>query len=122
MLTDGLENQPKSSTRWAGSIDTRTFAIGLGTAQQVSTASLTKLADGTGGYILLTGPLTPDTDAYFLLSKYFQQILVTATNENIVTDPSGFIGPGDVDSDPIQLAETDIDVTVVLLSMSPRCG
>lgn len=114
VLTDGLENQPKSLSQVAGSIDTRTFAIGLGTAQQVSTAALTTIANGTGGYVLLTGPLTAGTDSYFLLSKYFQQILVTATNENIVTDPSGFIGPGDSVRIPFQLVEADIDATVVL--------
>jgi len=98
----------------SGSIDARTFAIGLGTAQQVSTAALSKIAHNTGGYILLTGPLTPDTDGYFLLSKYFQQILVNATAENIVTDPSGFIGPKMVVRVPFDLAEADIDATVVL--------
>jgi hypothetical protein len=115
VLTDGLENQPKFLDEVGGSIDARTFAIGLGTAQQVSTAALTKIANNTGGYILLTGPLASDTDSYFLLSKYFQQILVTATNESIVTDPSGFVAPGDVVRIPFELAETDIDATVALL-------
>jgi hypothetical protein len=114
VMTDGLENQPKSLSAVAGSIDSRTFAIGLGTAQQVSTAALTSIANGTGGYLLLTGPLTPSTDSYFLLSKYFQQILVSVTNENIVIDPSGLIGPGDRVRIPFELAEADIDATVVL--------
>lgn len=115
VLTDGLENQPKYLDEVSGSIDTRTFAIGLGTAQQVSTEALSKIANSTGGYILVTGPLTPDTDSYFLLSKYFQQILVSATNENIVTDPSGFLSGGQVVRIPFQLAESEIDATVVLL-------
>ena len=37
VLTDGLENQPKYLSQVGPSIDARTFAIGLGTAQQVST-------------------------------------------------------------------------------------
>jgi len=115
VLTDGLENQPKFLSDVAGSIDTRTFAIGLGTAQQVSTGALSTIAHGTGGYLLLTGPLTTNTDSYFLLSKYFQQILVSATNEDIVTDPAGFIAPGDVVRIPFDLTETDIDATAVLL-------
>jgi Mg-chelatase subunit ChlD len=115
VLTDGLENQPKSLDQVAGSIDSRTFAIGLGTAQQVSTEAMAKIAHNTGGYILLTGPLTPDTDSYFLLSKYFQQILVSATNENIVADPSGFLAAGQVVRIPFELAESEIDATVVLL-------
>ena len=115
VLTDGLENQPKYLSQVGAAIDTRTFAIGLGTAQQVSTAALSTIAHGTGGYLLLTGPLTPDTSSYFLLSKYFQQILVTATNENIVVDPSGFLAPGATLRLPFAVAETEIDVTVVLL-------
>lgn len=114
VLTDGLENQPKFLDQVSGSIDARTFAIGLGTAQQVSTEKLALIANGTGGYILLTGPLTPDTDSYFLLSKYFQQILVSATNENIVTDPSGFLAAGQRVRIPFQLAESEIDATAVL--------
>src|SRR5918995_5139703 len=73
VMTDGLENQPKLLSQVAGLIDARTFAVGLGTAQQVSTSALATIAHGTGGYVLLTGPLTPDTSSYFLLSKYFQQ-------------------------------------------------
>jgi hypothetical protein len=115
VLTDGLENQPKFLDEVAGAIDTRTFAIGLGTAQQVSTEALAKVANDTGGFILLTGPLTPDTDSYFLLSKYFQQILISATNENIVTDPSGFLAGGQVVRIPFSLAESEIDATAVLL-------
>lgn len=114
VLTDGLENQPKLLDQVSGSIDARTFAIGLGTAQQVSTEKLSLIANGTDGYLLLTGPLTPDTDSYFLLSKYFQQILVSATNENIVTDPSGFISAGQAVRIPFQLAESEIDATAVL--------
>ena len=119
VLTDGLENQPKFLFEVSGSIDTRTFAVGLGTAQQVSTEALSTIANATGGFILLTGPLTPDTDSYFLLSKYFQQILVTATNENIVTDPSGFLAPGQTTRIPFVLAETEIEATVVLFVDHP---
>jgi Common central domain of tyrosinase/von Willebrand factor type A domain len=115
VLTDGLENQPKYLSQVGSSIDTRTFAIGLGTAQQVSTAALSTIANGTGGYLLLTGPLTPATDSYFLLSKYFQQILVSATNENIVIDPSGFLAPGNTVTVPFAIAETEIDFTTILL-------
>lgn len=119
VLTDGLENQPKFLSQVMSSIDARTFAVGLGTAQQVSTAALATLANGTGGYILLTGPLTADTSSYFLLSKYFQQVLVTATNETIVTDPSGFITPGDTVVVPFEVTEADIDTTAVLLLDHP---
>jgi len=122
VLTDGLENQPEWLANVSSSIDQRTFAIGLGTAQQVSTTALTKLANNTDGFILLTGALPADTDGYFLLSKYFQQILVTATNENIVTDPTGYVAGGQEIRIPFSLADTDIDATAVLMVDVPAAA
>ena len=72
------------------SINDRTFAIGLGTAQQVSTSALNALTNSTGGYLLLSGILSPSIDDTFRLAKYFLQILAGVTNNNIVTDPVGF--------------------------------
>ena len=71
VFTDGLENTPPMIADVLGDIDQRTFAIGLGNAQQVSTAALTALTHGTGGYLLLTGLLSTSADDYFRLSKYF---------------------------------------------------
>lgn len=115
VLTDGLENQPKFLDEVSGLIDARTFAIGLGTTQQVSAPALTKLTNGTGGYLLLTDALGTDTDSYFRLSKYFQQILVSATNDSVVTDPSGVIAAGEEVRLPFRLTEADIEATVTLL-------
>ncbi|MFI9293698.1 tyrosinase family protein [Streptomyces gardneri] len=115
VLTDGLENQPKFLDEVSGLIDARTFAIGLGSAQQVSAPALTKLTNGTGGYLLLTDALGTDTDSYFRLSKYFQQILVSATNDSVVTDPSGVIAAGEEVRVPFRLTEADIEATVTLL-------
>ena len=75
------------------SINDRTFAIGLGTAQQVSTSALNALTNSTGGYLLLSGILSPSIDDTFRLAKYFLQILAGVTNNNIVTDPVGFLAP-----------------------------
>ena len=58
VLTDGIENQPASIASVLGSIDQRTFAIGLGTEAQVSTAGLMALAGASNGYLLVTGHLT----------------------------------------------------------------
>jgi len=121
-LTDGLENSPAFLADVGGSIDARTFAIGLRTAEQVSTEALSTIAAQTDGYLLLTGPLTPATDSYFLLSKYFQQILVSATNEDIVTDPDGYLLPGVVQRIPFQVLASDIETTVVLLYDNPVVG
>lgn len=119
VFTDGLENRPASIDSVAGSIDQRTYAIGLGNEYQISTGALRKLAHNTGGYLLLTGLLTPGSDDYFRLSKYFLQILAGVTNTSIVTDPSGYLAPGAKVRIPFVLNETDIDATVVILDDLP---
>jgi hypothetical protein len=119
VFTDGLENTPLMIADVLGSINDRTFAIGLGTAQQVSVGALTALADNTGGRVLLSGRLSPAIDDYFRLSKFFMQVLAGVTNANIVTDPAGFIAPGMKVRIPFVLNDTDIDSTVILLTDLP---
>lgn len=119
VFTDGLENTPLFIADVMGSINTRTFAVGLGTAQQVSVGALNALANGTGGYVLLSGLLSPSVDDYFRLTKYFLQILAGVTNNNIVTDPAGYLPPGVEVRIPFVLNETDIDSTVILLTDLP---
>lgn len=116
VLTDGLENQPKFLDEVSGLIDARTFAIGLGAAQEVSTSALTKLTNGTGGYLLLTDALGTDTDSYFRLSKYFQQILASAGNDSVVTDPSGVLPASELVRVPFELTEADIEATLTVLT------
>jgi hypothetical protein len=122
VFTDGLENEPQSIDDVMGSIDQQTFAIGLGNESQVSTAALYKLANKTGGYLLLTGLLSASPDDYFRLSKYFWQILAGVTNTSIVLDPSGFIAPGQKLRIPFVLTEADIDSTVALFTDLPVVG
>jgi len=119
VFTDGLENTAPMIRDVMGSIDSRTFAIGLGTETQISTAALNALANGTGGYLLLTGLLGTRPDDTFLLTKYFLQILAGVTNTSVVLDPSGYIAPGTSLRIPFELNETDIDSTVILLSRTP---
>jgi hypothetical protein len=119
VFTDGLETADVSIASVAGSIDNRTFAIGLGNELQVNTASLQTLTQGTEGYLKLTGILSADIDDYFLTTKYFLQILSGVTNDQIVLDPNGYIAPGSVVTIPFVLNEADIDATVVLLSDYP---
>ncbi|HTD57966.1 MAG TPA: tyrosinase family protein [Solirubrobacteraceae bacterium] len=118
VFTDGLENTPLWISDVAPTIDDRTFAIGLGTAQQVSAGALTSLTNHTQGYLLLSGPLSPSVDDYFRLTKYFLQVLAGVTNTDIVSDPSGYTS-GELLRIPFDLADTDIDATVVLLSDAP---
>ena len=77
VFTDGLENTSKYISDVKNLISDRTFAIGLGTPQQVSTSALTALTKGTGGYLLVSGALSSVIDDYFRLSKYFLQILAS---------------------------------------------
>lgn len=119
VFTDGLENTSLFIADVMSSINSRTFAVGLGTAQQVSTGALNALTNGTGGYLLLSGPLSTSVDDYFRLTKYFLQILAGVTNNTIVTDPAGYIAPGMKLRIPFVLNETDIDSTVILLTDLP---
>jgi len=67
LLTDGLENQLRTiaDAIGAGAVDTRTFAIGLGSEFQVNTAALNAISGSTGGNLLLSGScqLVPTTSS-----------------------------------------------------------
>lgn len=116
VFTDGPENTPLYIADVSASLNAQTFAIGLGTAQQVSAAALNAITSQTGGYLLLSGPLSPSIDDYFRLQKYFMQVLAGVTNNSIVTDPNGTIFPGMKVRIPFQLTEGDIDATTILLT------
>lgn len=116
VLTDGLENDPLWIADVAGSIDSRTFAIGLGNEQQVNTTALRALANGTGGYLYLTGLLSSSIDDYFRLSKLFLQILAGVTNTDIIVDPSGYIAPGTTIRVPFHVTEADIECTPLVMT------
>ncbi len=116
ILTDGLENREQWLADVGGSIDNRTFAIGLGNETQVNTFALQTIANGTGGYLLLTGLLTSSIDDFFRLSKFFLEIMAGVTNNNIILDPSGFISPGTTIRIPFYISDSDIDTTVILMT------
>jgi hypothetical protein len=119
VFTDGLENTSQFIADVMGSLDAQTFAIGLGTAEQVSANALNAITSHTGGYLLLSGPLSPAIDDQFRLQKYFQQVLAGVSNTDIVTDPSGVLYPGGEVRIPFRLCETDIDATPILLTDHP---
>ncbi len=119
VFTDGIENREEWISDVLGSIDERTFAIGLGTETQVSTSGLMALAGVRQGYLLLTGHLTPGTDDHFRLTKYFHQILAGVTRTSIVADPSGELRRGSVHRIPFDLTEADVDATVIALVDRP---
>ena len=121
LLTDGIENAPKSiaDVIGAGLIDNRVYAVGLGDELQVNTAALTSVSGSTGGYLLLSGLLTSSLDDQFRLRKFFLQILAGVTNTSIIRDPIGYINVGTRVRIPFQLTEADINCRVILLTDYP---
>lgn len=64
--------------------------------------------------------LQSQEDDYFLLAKYYLQILAGVTNEDIVLDPEGFLKPGDCHRIPFRLSEADISSDIILLTPLPE--
>jgi hypothetical protein len=119
VLTDGIENREQWIANVAGSIDNRTFAVGLGSELQVNTQALTALSGSTGGYLLLSGLLNSSVDDGFRMRKFFMQILANVTNTSIVRDPIGYINVGARIKVLFQLSEADINCRVILLTDFP---
>lgn len=119
VLTDGLENTPAWIADVMGSVDDRTFAVGLGNETQVNTAALTALSGSTGGYLLLSGLLSSSLDDQFRLRKFFLQILAGVTKTSIVRDPTGYVGVASRVKIPFDLTESDINCRVILLTDLP---
>ena len=117
VLSDGQETADKRIADVAGSVDDRTFAIGLGRPEDINPQALNAVTNGTGGYVVMTGNLS--TDEYFVLSKYYLQVLAGVTNQEIVLDPSGYLQPGNTQKEPFTLNETDSGADVIILSPAP---
>lgn len=118
VLTDGNETESLYLSELpSGTINANVFAIGLGTAENIQPAALSQLVGGTNGYILMTGTIS--TDDYFLLTKYYQQILAGVTNMQIVVDPQGWLRPGEMLRIPFRINETDWQVDAVVHSPIP---
>jgi hypothetical protein len=114
VLTDGVENTAPMLSAVGSSITANTFAIGLGTPFNISTAALTQLTQTHNGYLLITGTITPDQSAR--LSKYFIQILAGMTNANIVIDPHNYLPLGGEHRVPFAITEADIGIDAIVLS------
>jgi hypothetical protein len=115
VFTDGHETADKRIADVADLIGSRVFAVGLGTADQLDPGALQDLADGTGGFLMLTG--NPGPDDQILLQKYFAQILAGVTNAEIVVDPQGFVVSGAKTVVPFDLTESDRRCDVIVLSL-----
>ncbi|MGI8693971.1 MAG: tyrosinase family protein, partial [Geodermatophilaceae bacterium] len=113
VFTDGNETADKTIAQAAASVHSRVFAIGLGTADQLNPGALSDIANGTGGYLLLTG--NPGIDDQLLLQKYFAQVLAGATNAAIIVDPDGFVPQGGQAVVPFALTAADIRADILIL-------
>jgi hypothetical protein len=116
--SDGVENTAPMLSTVTSSITANTFAIGLGLPYNISTAALNMLTQGTGGYLLITGALTPDQRTR--LSKYFLQVLAGITNANVVEDPHGDLALGVEHRIPFAITEADYGFDAFILTDYPQ--
>lgn len=114
VLTDGKENEPLYIQDVVADIDTRTFAIALGTPQNTSVQALQAICKNTAGYLLVTGEIAAQQT--FVLQKYFLQILAGLEQAQVVLDPEGELVAGVQHRIPFDLAECDTGIEVILLS------
>lgn len=88
VFTDGHETADKTIAAASTAVNSRVFAIGLGTPDQLNPGALSDIANGTGGYLLLTG--NSGSDDQVRLQKYFAQVLAGVTNAAVVVDLDGY--------------------------------
>ncbi len=113
VFTDGHETADKTIAAAASSVNSRVFAIGLGTADQLNPGALSDIANATNGYLLLTG--NPGVDDQLLLQKYFAQVLAGATNAAVIVDPDGFVPTGGQAVVPFDVTDADIRLDALVL-------
>jgi hypothetical protein len=117
VLTDGQWNTPPSLASVTGSIDSTTYAVGLGLPSNISVPALTTLCQGHQGYLLVTGKFTADQSTR--LSKYFLQILAGVTNAQIAVDPAGVLDAKSEHRIPFWICEADFGMDLIVLSPLP---
>jgi hypothetical protein len=117
VLTDGLENTPPMIASVGSSLTAQTFAIGFGQAAAISTAALNAITQNHGGYLIVTGPITPEEN--FALTEYFLKVQAGINNTSAVLDPRGELVLGTTHRIPFTLTRADFGVDVVLLSPAP---
>lgn len=117
VLTDGLQNTPPTIAQAAAALNNHTFAIGFGQAAAISTAALNEITQNHGGYLIVTGPITPEEN--FALTEYFLKIQAGINNSTAVLDPRGELVFGATHRIPFQLTDADLGIDVVLLSPAP---
>jgi hypothetical protein len=117
VLTASCETAGKHVGNVAGTIAERVFAVGLGRAENIQPTALTALANGTGGFALLSGEL--DSDSRYKFAKCVLQVLAGVKNEEVAASADGRLGPGQMHEVPFDLADTDISAGVILMRPGP---
>jgi hypothetical protein len=69
------------------------------------------------GYLVVTGPITPDET--FALTEYFLKVQAGVNNSSAVLDPRGELVLGAMHRIPFTLTSADMGVDAVLLSAAP---
>ena len=118
VFTDGFEDRSPWISDVQHLITDRFYAVGVGDAANTRNDILRALADGSGGLMLVTGALTQDDE--FLMEKFFIQVLVGVLNRDIVRDPPGSIGFGEIGRVPFSIARSDIAFDAVVLTRWPQ--
>ncbi|MBQ5948694.1 tyrosinase family protein [Massilia sp. ST3] len=117
VFTDGIEDRSPRIADVQHLITDRLYAVGVADAANVQNDILRAIADGTGGFMLVTGALAQDDE--FLLEKFFIQILAGVLNRDIVRDPEGSVGFGEIARVPFWITRSDIAFDAVALTRAP---
>ena len=118
VFTDGIEDRDPRIADVQHLINDRVYAVGVANAANVANDKLRAIADNSGGFMLVTGALAQDDE--FLLDKFFIQILAGVLNRDIVYDPEGSVGFGEVARIPFSITRSDIAFDAVALTRAPQ--
>ncbi|MDQ3286678.1 MAG: tyrosinase family protein [Pseudomonadota bacterium] len=118
VFTDGIEDRSPRIADVQHLITDRIYAVGVADAANVQNNILRAIADNSGGFMLVTGALAQDDE--FLLEKFFIQILAGVLNRDIIRDPEGSVGFGEVAHVPFSITRSDIAFDAVALTRAPQ--
>ncbi|WP_193370685.1 tyrosinase family protein [Pelagibius marinus] len=118
VMTDGNENQSPTIDNVSGSISANTFAVGLGTAGNVSEVALEMITKNNNGDLLITGDMSSAVQEFFL-TKLFIQVLAGVTNQDIILDPRANLLLSSKHRMPFDVTDADIEIDVIGLSHYP---
>lgn len=116
ILTDGHENEPSYIDDVAHLVNSSTYAIGIGEGDNVNVSTLQHLTGNHGGYLVLTGALTPDSNNEFRMKKHFMQVLTSVEQKEVVYDPDGTLYSGQSTSIPFIISDAETSFDAILLS------